>query len=255
MRQTRLILIFVLLAFGCETPLIYFEGPYFVRFTDTSLTELESHSAPLKIEVHLAAPARDEELTIFYSVAGSAREGVDYRINGTRGQVQVDKGAYTGYIEVQLINNANNILRSQDIQFTLKSTTSSEINVGQSEGGLGTKFSLTIEDDCILGGDYLAGRSTPSSPVTVKSQDCETYTLSNWNINVFQISSPMDLTFVDNGDNTITIPQQKEIELEESIATIKGSGVVDPITSAIILNITLVDITNQPVITINLKRN
>jgi hypothetical protein len=65
----------------------------------------------------------------------------------------------------------------------------------------------------------------------------------------------MDLTFIDNGDNTLTIPEQEEENIDEEFATIKGNGVVDPVTGAIIMNITLEDIEDQPTVTLNLTRN
>lgn len=254
-RRSAIWLLTLLMAAACETPLITFEGPYFARFSELSLTELESYSEVIPVEIHLAAPALDDELSVYYDITGTAREGVDFKIIGTRGEVQIEKGTYFGAIAIQLINNANNILRSQTVEFTLRSTSNPAIAVGQSTGGLGTKFTLTIQDDCILGGNYLAGRSTVNTSVSITSQDCETYTLSNWNVNVFQDTTPMDLIFKDNGDNTLTIPEQEESQLDESVATIRGTGVVDPVTQAIVLTITLVDFDNQPIITLNLKRN
>jgi len=246
-----------LLAFltGCETEPILFTGPYHVRFTDSSLTYKESYTPVIAIQVHLVSPAQEEDVTIFYDIAGSARENIDYIILETRGSLTIKKGEYTGVINIQLINNANNILRSQELVLTLNSTSSGNLQVGQNEGGIGKSFSLTIQDDCILGGSYLGRRGNVSSPVTITSQDCEKYILSNWNINLFANATPMDLTFIDNGDNTLTIPEQKEENLDQEFATIKGNGVVDPVTGAIIMNITLADFEDQPVITLNLTRN
>ncbi|MGC3946631.1 MAG: hypothetical protein QM762_19265 [Chryseolinea sp.] len=63
----------------------------------------------------------------------------------------------------------------------------------------------------------------------------------------------MNLVFIDNGDNTITIPQQEEDALDDDLATIEGQGVVDPTTREILLNITLVDFDNKPTVSIVLK--
>ncbi|MFZ5973654.1 MAG: hypothetical protein ACOYXA_18895 [Bacteroidota bacterium] len=240
---------------ACEPEPQIFTGPYHVRFTESALTKKESFSEVIKISVHLVAPAREEEISINYDISGSARENIDYQILGTRGVVNIDAGNYFGFIEVRLINNANNILRSQDVIFTLRSVTGANLRVGQSEGGIGRTFTLTIQDDCILGGSYLAGRGTPNQPVTITSQNCEQYILSNWNIALFTSTTPMDLSFIDNGDNTLTIPEQEEENISEEFATIRGTGVVDPITGQIILTITLVDFEDQPQITLNLARN
>ena len=40
----------------------------------------ESFSQPIDIQVHLAGPAPEEELTIGIHIGGNAREGVDYVI-------------------------------------------------------------------------------------------------------------------------------------------------------------------------------
>jgi hypothetical protein len=245
----------LLVLFGCETEPRLFTGPYHVRFTEDGLTTKESNTQLISIEVHLVAPALDEDLTIFYSIDGSARENIDYTILETRGSLIIKKGEYFGEIQVKLINNSNNIIRSQELLLTLLSTTNGNVQVGQDEGGIGKAYSLSIVDDCILGGSYLGKRGNVSAPVTITSQDCEKYDLSNWNINLFATTTPMDLTFIDNGDNTLTIPEQEEENISEEFATIKGTGVVDPLTGTIILTITLVDFEGQPIITLTYNRN
>jgi hypothetical protein len=254
-RIASILLFFSAFILGCETEPRLFTGPYHVRFTEPSFTTKESYTPTISIQVHLVSPALEEDVTIFYDIAGSARENIDYEILETRGSVTIEKGEYFGVIEVKLINNANNILRSQELLLTLNSATGGDLQVGQNEGGIGKTFALTIVDDCILGGSYLGKRGSTSTPVTITSQDCEKYILSNWNINVFASSTPMDLTFIDNGDNTLTIPEQEEENIDEEFATIKGDGVVDPVTGAIIMNITLEDIEDQPTVTLNLTRN
>ncbi len=63
----------------------------------------------------------------------------------------------------------------------------------------------------------------------------------------------MNLNFIDNGDNTLTIPRQEEEEIDDELATIEGTGVVDPVTREIIMNVTLVDFEDQPQVTFTLK--
>jgi hypothetical protein len=250
MRRVLTIVAFVFLIFaaGCETELVIFKGPYFVRFTETSLSLKESFSKPVILEVHQAGNALDEDLTIFYKVSGSARAGVDYTISGEAGKVTIKKGEYFGTISISLINNANNIIRSQDLVLTLESVSSGERKIGQGESSIGSVFTFTIIDDCILGGNYIGQSNSRNVPgITITSSDCESYLLSNWNINVFNTSTPMDLIFIDNGDNTLTIPQQEEEALNSDFATIKGTGVVDPLTRKIIMTITLVDFNNEEV--------
>jgi hypothetical protein len=207
-----------ILGSACETEPIIFTGPYFVRFTETSLSLKESFTKPVLIEVHQAGDALDEDLLISYKVSGNARAGVDYVIDGEVGTVTIKKGEHSGTISVLLINNANNIIRSQDLILTLESSSSGERRIGQGESAIGTMFTLTIIDDCILGGTYIGQQSSVNqSGITITSSDCETYVVSNWNINVFNTDTPMDLIFIDNGDNTLTIPEQEEENIVDEV--------------------------------------
>lgn len=238
---------------NCETERIIFKGPYFVRFTESSRTEKESFSKLIEIEVHQSQPVLEEDVTITYSVGGDAREGVDYIILGERGKVKINKGDFFGTIQIQLINNANNIIRSQDIIFTIQSVNNDKLQVGQDQSAIGKSYTFTIVDDCILGGTYIGKQgSFTMSDITISSADCEIYTLSNWNINIFNSSTEMNLKFVDNGDNTLTIPEQEEENLAADVATIRGIGVVDPTTRIIMMTITLLDFDGQPEVSITL---
>ena len=224
-----------MMSMACENEKRLFNGPYFVRFTDVAMTQKESHSTLLKIEVHTAGPAPKNDVIINYAIAGSAREGTDYTIEGTRGKLRIKAGEFFGTINIQLINNSNNILRSQDIVLTLMTIEDdSDLQIGQGPSQIGRAFTLVIQDDCILGGDYygLAEDSeVPTDDITITSFDCEEYTLSNWNIGPIVLNT-RELTFIDNGDNTLTIPPQKDSDEPDS-TTIAGSGVVDPVTREI----------------------
>ncbi len=247
----------VLIIFSsCETERILFKGPYHVRFTTVALTEKESNGKVLSLEVHNVGPALSDDVTISYSISGNAREGVDFVIVGTRGRTVIKKGKYFGNIEVQLINNANNILRSQDLIITLTTVNSSSLEVGQGEGGIGKKFTLTILDDCILGGTYegtSSAFSIPTKGISITSSDCEIYRLSNWDIGIFDFTDPLPLSFTDNGDNTITIKQQEQEGFPPEVATIDGFGSVNPITKEIFLTVRLVDLEDSPEVSFTLK--
>jgi len=226
------------LSIGCETERILFEGPDFVRFTDVVLTTKESVSDPIKIEVHLVGPVRSEDVTINYTVTGNARLGIDYLILNDANKVTIKKGQYFGYITVQLINNANNILRSQNLVFTLLTITPSSLQVGQGPSQIGDEFTLTIQDDCILSGPYKGTKSVfdiPTEGIQITSSDCENYLLSNWNINIDYPLYDYELGFIDNGDNTLTIPSQ------EPNFKLSGKGIIDPTTGKITLTFTLFD--------------
>ena len=235
----RCLLVFLIGLIGCETEPILFKGPYFVRFTENARIIKESYSPVVEIEVHLAGPEMTEDIAISYTISGNAREGIDYSIVGTRGRVVIKKGEYFSYIKVQLLNNANNILRSQDLVLTLTHTDAG-LRVGQSKGGIGKEFKLTINDDCILGGTYSGVQTAfdvPTEGIQLTSTDCENYVLSNWGFAEFNTIFPLALSFIDNGDNTLTIPEQKQPEFNEKLATIKGLGSVNPLTREIFFTI------------------
>ena len=173
---------------------------------------------------------------------------MDYVILGERKKVTIPAGEYFGNIRIQLINNANNILRSQDIVLTLISANEDNLEIGQGASAIGKVFTFTIFDDCILGGTYTGQNVDGSNTyenISITSQDCNTYLLSDWNLD-FIGGGEMDLTFIDNGDNTLTIPEQEEEEIVEEFATISGSGVVDPVTREILIKVTLIDVEDKP---------
>ncbi|WP_420147973.1 hypothetical protein [Spirosoma sp.] len=225
-----------------------FEGPYFVRFTDTTLTYKESYSQPISIKVHNVGPQLNEPITINYTVSGTAREGKEYSIVGTKGTVVIPANKSTGAIQVKLINNANNILGAQTLTFTITSVQPSNLQIGLGSGNsdarIGKSLVLTIQDDCLLGGAYsgssrVGNQTYTISDAAITSTDCKNYVLSNWNIGVFNfnaIKSP--LTFIDNGDNSLTIPSQSNVNLGTN-ETIKGTGAWNPRDKKITLNLQL----------------
>jgi hypothetical protein len=248
-RVTILFIVITSFLGSCETERIIFSGPYFVRFTETTLTRKESYSKPINIEVHFAGEAPKSDVTVMYSISGSAREGIDYVFVGKRGEVEIESGEYFGNITIQLINNANNIIRSQDIVLTLLTIDTKDVQVGHGVSSIGNKFTLTIQDDCILGGTYYGIRNPSDVPITditvTGDSKCQEYLLSNWDIYIFEFSNERSLVFIDNGDNTLTIPPQEESTLPTSVATIDGFGVVDPTTRTLTFTIRLVDLENQ----------
>ncbi len=222
-----------------------FEGPYFVRFTDSTLTYKESYSKPISILVHNVGPQLDQPITINYTINGTAREGKDYTIVGTKGTVIIPAKQSSGAISIQLINNANNILESTSLTFTLTSVQPSTLQVGFGQNNIvGKSMTFIIQDDCLLGGLYTGtgriGTQTASVPnVQITSTDCKQYLLSNWNIGIpffsFDAIKPT-LTFVDNGDNSLTVPTQGNANLG-STDTVKGSGAWNPRDRKITLNL------------------
>lgn len=233
---------------GCEEERIIFKEANFVRFSDTTLVFKESIGELVPIEVHVVGKALNQAVTVNYSIGGSAREGRDYVIEGTKGTITIPAGEYFGTIMVRIINNANNILNSQDVLFTLTGVSASnELVLGQNGGNLGKTLRLTIQDDCLLSGFYTGTRrGSPASvpDIEINSIDCKTYTVANWNIGLrnvlFNLTAVKPtVQFIDKGDNTLTIPKQVTPELPTPYDTLSGNGIFNPQTKAITLNINI----------------
>ncbi|RAJ94415.1 Calx-beta domain-containing protein [Larkinella arboricola] len=244
--STVLALLIGLAIVACETQDFdrTFEGPYFVRFTDTTLTYKESYSQEIPIRVHNVGPQRNEPITVTYTVSGSAREGKDYSIEGTKGTVTIPANESFGEIRLKLINNANNILESQNLVFTLTGVQSGDLQVGFGKDGImGKSMTFVIQDDCLLSGTYTGTRRVGNQSATIRdiaitSSDCKTYTVTNWNIGLFSFEAiKASLTFIDNGDNSLTIPVQSNPELAAPRDTISGTGSWNPQNRQISLNV------------------
>ena len=245
-RATRYAAAFLLLlALACEKKETIFEGPYHVRFSDPDTSVRESYVQPLRLSVHYAGPQLSTPIRVSYLVGGSAREGIDYRFVSEKGTVVIPANQSFGYIQLQLINNANNILETQDIRLTLVEAEPASVRIGFGSGEIGKTMRFTIVDECFLSGTYSGINTLVETPrqypgIAITSTDCKEYTLTNWNLGLFGLNAVRpDLTFIDNGDNSITIPVQTEAELSAPRDTISGSGFYNPLDQSITFNVQL----------------
>lgn len=241
---------------GCEEQQIIYDGLNFVRFSDSTLSFKESYSKAVKIRVHNGGKVLNESINIKYTIGGTAREGRDYRIEGTKGTVIIPVGQSFGEITLYLLNNSNNILESSTIEFALTSVSPSDkIKVGFGEGGLGQKMVFTIRDACIMDGIYsgrlpVGNQAFQLADIEIFSTDCKRYTISNINVGLlgfpqfFNWESPVGfeaerptLDFIDNGNNTLTIPQQVIPQFASGYDTLSGTGVWNPVNKQITLSI------------------
>ncbi|WP_162793785.1 hypothetical protein [Runella rosea] len=241
---------------GCEEQRIIYEGANFVRFTDSTLSFKESYSKAIKIRVHNGGKVLNESINVQYTIGGTAREGRDYRIEGNKGTVIIPVNQSFGEITLYLLNNANNILESSTIEFTIAGVSPSDkIKVGFGEGGLGSKMVFTIRDACIMDGIYtgrlpVGNQAFQLADIEISSADCKRYTISNINVGLlgfpqfFNWDSPVGfqaerpkLDFIDNGNNTLTIPQQVIPQFASGYDTLSGTGVWNPVNKQISLSI------------------
>ncbi len=227
---------------SCKEDRIIFEGPFHVRFTDTTVIQRESYPRTLNLQVHNAGPQLKEAITVQYVVSGTAREGIDYTILGTKGEVVIPANQSFGEIQVKLINNANDRLDTQNLIFTLTSVKPASLQVGFGKNkNIGNKMTLTIQDDCILSGYYIGTRVLSGSTVTVPniqvtSTDCNEFLLSNWNVEIFTVSAVHPtLKVIDVKDNSIIIPPQLNTYFGSD--TLRGTGSWNPLNGNLTLNI------------------
>ncbi len=196
----------------------------------------------------------NESIIINYTIGGTAREGKDYRIEGT---VIIPVGQSFGEITLYLLNNANNILESSTIEFTLTAVKPADkVQVGFGKSGMGNKMVFTIRDACLMDGIYTgqlpvnATQAYQLADIEIFSTDCKTYTVSNINVGLlgfqqfFNWENPVSfeaerptLNFIDNGNNTLTIPQQVIPQFASGYDTLSGTGVWNPVNKRITLNI------------------
>lgn len=242
---------------SCEEQQIKYDGLAFVRFTDTALTYKESFPKAIKIRVHNGGLPLTESIIVNYRLGGTARDGIDYIIEGNKGTVLIPANQQFGEISLRLRNNANNILESSTIEFTLTGANPSDkARIGLGEGGLGSKMVMTIRDACIMDGIYTgllpvnATQSFQKPDIEITSTDCKRYTITNINVGLlgfdqffkyeppvgFQAEKPT-LDFIDNGNNTLTIPRQVIPQFAAGYDTLSGTGVWNPVTKRIALNI------------------
>ncbi len=242
---------------GCEEERIVYEGSSFVRFSDSTLSYKESYSKAIKIRVHNGGKVLNESINVSYVVGGTAREGKDYRIEGTKGTVIIPVGQSFGEVTVYLLNNANNILESSTIEFTITAVKPADkVQVGFGKSGMGSKIVFTIKDACIMDGIYTgqlpvnATQAYQLADIEIFSADCKRYTVSNINVGFlgfsqfFNWGNPVNfeaerptLDFIDNGNNTLTIPRQVIPEFASGYDTLSGTGVWNPVNKRITLNI------------------
>jgi hypothetical protein len=130
---------------------------------------------------------------------------------------------------------------------------------------------FTIIDECILSGTYASSQTvedqqgrpaTVNGPgIAITSTDCKEYQVSDHDIAIYPSSNPSGVRFIntrirftDRGDNTLDIPDQQTDALPDSLATLRGSGQVNPQNGEIILNVTFADLPAFSPITIRYNR-
>jgi len=151
---TSIAMLMLVTLVACEEKLTIFEGPYHVRFTNTSATIDENKPAGTSIQLHFAGPKTEEAINVTLKVEGG-QEGVDFKFLEGGTSISIPSGNFFTSIKVAAIDNDEND-GNKTVVFTIESV-SGGFSAGL--GLVGKTFTLTIkDDDCAtpsLEGKYL----------------------------------------------------------------------------------------------------
>jgi len=152
------ILLVVTILVSCEEEdgRITFEGPYYVGFSSNTGLIGEAGET-YTIQVNQVGPTLGSDITVNYTVEGTAQEGVDYTVvGGSEGTIVIPAGEHFGTLDIQTIDDL-----SADGALTLTLTLSANsAGLENGRGAIEKTLSLTItDDDCPLA-DGFAGTYT-----------------------------------------------------------------------------------------------
>lgn len=144
----------VVVAVACEEKQTIFDGPYYVRFTNTSASIAENATSNSTIRLHAASPKRGSEIEVKLSVQGGT-EGVDFDFVQGGTTLTIPAGEYfTQFVIAPIDNDIND--GAKTIRFTIESV-SGGLDAGFGLVGKTFTYSIT-DDDCAtpsLEGKYL----------------------------------------------------------------------------------------------------
>jgi len=143
-KETFFILSLSVMMFSCFDELgTIFEGPFHAKFTTSSGSAGENATTPSEISVHFVGPQQSSDITVNYSLSGTAIEGTDYTVNGTSGVVVIPANQSFGTISLSMIDNlvqdGNKI-----VEFEITGVSG---GFAAGHGKVGLAFELTINDD------------------------------------------------------------------------------------------------------------
>ena len=141
---------------------VTFEGPYYVGFNSNTGIVGEAGET-YTIQVNQVGPTLGSDITVNYTVEGTAQEGIDYTVlGGTEGTIIIPAGEHFGTLQIQTIDDL-----SADGALTLTLTLSANsAGLENGRGAVEKTLSLTItDDDCPLA-DGFAGTYTVDEAFT-----------------------------------------------------------------------------------------
>ncbi|GAB4396937.1 MAG: hypothetical protein OHK0053_12190 [Microscillaceae bacterium] len=142
---------------GCEEEQKILQD-YFVSFDGNTAVGTEGLDDIISFRVKNVGPQSSSDITLQYTVGGTAIEGQDYEIVGGTGSVTIPANESFGSLSIELLDD-NVVEEAKTIIFTITSASNGS-RVGQGAFQVGSTFTITIADnDCpwdisTFAGDY-----------------------------------------------------------------------------------------------------
>lgn len=146
---------------SCEKEDHTFKGPNFVAFNQSAYAVSEADIKPLVVTIGASiGNGVKEDVTVEYTVTGSAVEGVDYNLNSPN-TITIPAGENNATIEIEPINNDQFDL-PRNIVLTITSVSDPNLNIGiNTTGKLQSSVNVTLQDDdCLVNTGVWEGTNT-----------------------------------------------------------------------------------------------
>ncbi|WP_162427773.1 Calx-beta domain-containing protein [Pontibacter pudoricolor] len=153
----------VLGATSCDDPedIGKFEGPNFIALDKAAYSVAENSTDPLTIKIGVASTPVKEDVTVNYTLGGTAIVGEDYTVAST-GSVVIPKGGNTAEIVITPLDN--DVYEANKTVVVTITSTSADFPIGLSGNSEKTKRNFTtvtiVNEDCPLIAENFVGTYT-----------------------------------------------------------------------------------------------
>jgi hypothetical protein len=247
--------------FSCEVEEdeYYFKGKNFVAFNQESYSVFENGDEPLLITIGASiGNGVKEDVTIEYTVGGTAVEGVDYNLNSPL-TVTIPAGENNATIEIEPINNAQFDL-PRTIELTITSVSDPNLTIGiNSKDKLQSSVSVSlVNDDCQVNTSPWEGTvtgtraSTGGTHTTVMGKntngDCNILSIKSNSFALNAAGSVQTIQFIPASEGAKTgavrMPKQNiglRFGAPHGVLTVEsnGDGAYDEVTGEFWMNVTM----------------
>lgn len=183
---------------SCDDPedIGTFEGPNFVAMDKATYSVAENSQSPVVVKVGIASAPVKQDVTVNYTLGGTAVAGEDYTVSGS-GSVVVPAGSNTA--EITITPTDNGIFEANKTVVVTITSTSNNLPIGLSGNSEATKRASAtvtiVNDDCpviaqefvgtynvtyVYVADPASDTSTDVSEITVDPNDENSILITNF---------------------------------------------------------------------------